>query len=204
MRLLLHTCCAPCAIGPLKEATKDGYDVSAFFYNPNIQPPSEYKKRFKEARKFFGSAGLTFTEGAYGTADFFCGIPDFENKTLRCPACWRMRLEKTADLALREGFDAFTTTLLVSPYQDHGTLKIIGSELAAEKKIKFYYRDFRAGFKEAHREARERGIYCQNYCGCVFSLVEREESGLKKKLHRHSRVSGNSGENNPGSPFTRG
>lgn len=96
----------------------------------------------------------------------------------RCPICWWIRLEKTAKYAKENGFDAFTTTLLVSPYQDQEIIKNIGGEVAKHAGIKFHFEDFRAGFRDSHNKARAQGMYCQNYCGCLFSEKERIE---KKK-----------------------
>ena len=174
MKLLLHTCCAPCAIYPVKIAKEEGFEVTGFFYNPNIHPLSEYVRRIKEAKKYFQREKLKLISAKRNVADFFANIK--ENVPKRCFACWDMRLGKTVEVAKREGFDAFTTTLLASPYQDHAAVKEICERLFKKNGIKFYYRDFRMGFKEAHRYARKRGMYCQNYCGCVFSLVERGKS----------------------------
>ena len=89
-------------------------------------------------------------------------------------------MRETAYFAERRGFDAFTTTLLASPYQDHTILKRLGEKISAEGKAAFYYKDFREGFRDAHKSARASGMYCQNYCGCVFSMVEREEARRKR------------------------
>jgi epoxyqueuosine reductase len=171
LNVLLHTCCAPCAIFPVEEAKKRGFSLAGFFYNPNIHPPSEYTRRKKEAEKYFKSERLKLFSTVYDIAVFFKHV----NGSKQCGNCWKTRIEKTADFAKKNKFDAFSTALLGSPYQDHGTIKKLCEELSAEKGIGFYYRDFREGFKDAHRKAREAGIYCQNYCGCVFSIVERYE-----------------------------
>jgi hypothetical protein len=96
-----------------------------------------------------------------------------EDSKERCSLCWTLRLKKTAKLAKERGFESFSTTLLVSPYQDQELLKKIGNEIAKEEGIEFYYEDFRPGFKKAHEEARIKGIYCQKYCGCIYSEIER-------------------------------
>ena len=125
---------------------------------------------------------MPFVSTEYETADFFKSILGAEMPPARCRACWGMRLRKTASYAKENAFDAFTTTLLGSPYQDHDTLKNICEKVSGEMKINFYYKDFRTGFKDAHRLARDRGIYCQNYCGCVFSIMEREEIKAKRSI----------------------
>lgn len=179
MKLLLHVCCAPCAIFSLSEARKDKFAVTGFFYNPNIQPGFEYAKRKKEAENYFKSEKSEFVSFKYDTSIFFKNIDGSENKLKRCQACWEMRLKKAVSFAKETGFDAFTTTLLASPYQEHDILKSICGNLSDNSGVNFYYKDFRVGFRDAHRLAREKGMYCQNYCGCVFSIVEREETRKK-------------------------
>ena len=190
MKLLLHTCCAPCVIYPASEAKNDKIDVTGFFYNPNIHPTSEYLRRKKTSEDYFELEGIKLISPEYNSGDYFfaMGTPHFlgtsresgvspnEAPPGRCSACWNMRLKETAHFAKENGFDAFTTTLLGSPYQDHDVLKKICEALACEIGTQFYYKDFRVGFRRAHNEARKMCIYCQNYCGCVFSLVERQEA----------------------------
>ena len=172
----MHACCAPCAIYPALEAKKDDFLVTGFFYNPNIHPYAEYARRKKEAKVYFESEGLGLVIPEYDTTDFFKNITE-----PRCTVCWGIRLEKTASFAKEKGFDAFTTTLLGSPYQDHGILKELCENLSGEKGLDFYYKDFRIGFGPAHKKARESRMYCQKYCGCMFSMVEREEAKMAKK-----------------------
>lgn len=178
MKLLLHTCCAPCAIYPISEAKKDNFTLTGFFYNPNIHPYSEYTRRKKETEAYFKSEGLGLTSLEHNAFNFFRNIADDYTQPRRCSICWNMRMDQTLRFAKNNGFDAFTTTLLGSPYQDHEILKSICENLSKENGISFYYKDFRTGHKDGHKLAREKGIYCQNYCGCIFSKVERYE------LHR--------------------
>lgn len=181
MRLLLHTCCAPCAIAVLKLAREDKYDsITGFFYNPNIHPGREFTKREDYAMNLFKSEQSDFIGSSYKPEEYFDKIRGFENTKIRCPACWDIRLRKTASFAKEKRFDAFTTTLLASPHQDHESLKRISESLGKTLSIKFYYKDFRNIFREAYDQARLRGIYCQNYCGCVFSIVEREDRRKKR------------------------
>ena len=179
MRLLLHTCCAPCAIYPVLEAKKENFAATAFFYNPNIHPPSEYERRKKEAENFFSSENTELLLPVYETREFFEKV-SAQDAASRCPECWRARLEKSASFAKENSFDAFTTTLLGSPYQDHARLKEICAGLSREKGVAFYYNDYRRGFRDAHRLAGQKGMYCQNYCGCVFSMAEREEAKFRR------------------------
>jgi len=173
-RVLLHICCAPCAIHPTEELRKEnGSDVTGFFYNPNIHPRQEMERRRDALLDYAEKEKLEVVFDDYDERDFFDKIGDEKEPPARCGICWRMRLERTALYAVRHGFDAFTTTLLVSPYQDYGMMAKIGSELSEELGIAFLARDWRPGFRKAQQLARERGIYRQKYCGCVFSIKER-------------------------------
>ncbi len=197
MKLLFHTCCAPCLIYPLGRLKEKGFEVTGFFYNPNIHSFSEYNKR-KEAlvefnqnfaiAKFscraatpqqFAASGVNKKNVIdiiyldYVPSEFFRAINLKENKSERCAICWRLRLTKTAEFAKEKGFDCFSTTLLVSPYQDQESLRKTGEDISRELKVIFYYEDFRPGFKKAQELAKEEGIYRQKYCGCIYSEMER-------------------------------
>ena len=173
MNVLLHICCAPCAIFPFEELAREGHRVAGFFYNPNIHPYSEYLKRKSEVEGFSKESGLDTCYADYDIENYFRQTAYNEAPEKRCPACWRMRLEKTATFAGENGFDAFTTTLLGSPYQDQAAIKNIGEGIAKRTGRRFHYEDFRPGFKKAHERAKSKGMYCQKYCGCVFSERER-------------------------------
>lgn len=173
MNILLHICCAPCEIFPVESLKRQGHKIAGFFYNPNIHPYSEYLKRKEWVEKYSKEAGINVIYGDYDIEYYLQYIVDNENFKNRCPVCWWLRLKRAAQVAKENGFEAFTTTLLGSPYQEHDVLKNICEEIARKAGIKFYYEDFRAGFKEAHNKARSEGIYCQNYCGCIFSEKER-------------------------------
>jgi predicted adenine nucleotide alpha hydrolase (AANH) superfamily ATPase len=179
LNILLHACCAPCAIFPVEELKKGGHKIAGFFYNPNIHPYSEYLKRRGAAENYFKSAGVNLISGDYDIEYYFQHIVYNEALDNRCPVCWWIRLEKTARFAKENGFDAFTTTLLASPYQDQTAIKNICDEIVKNTCISFHYQDFRSGFKASHERAKREGIYCQNYCGCVFSEKERLE---KKRI----------------------
>lgn len=170
MKILLHICCAPCAIHPLKELIKSsGNEVKGFFYNPNIHPAAEEEKRRQALADFAGKENFEVIFERYDAGEFFKRVRAEQEAPLRCRICWRMRLEKTAETAKRERFDAFTTTLLVSPYQDQNAITQIGNEIGSESGIKFMAIDFREGFRRAQQQAREIGMYRQKYCGCVYS-----------------------------------
>jgi len=186
MNILLHICCAPCSIYPIAELKAKGHRIAGYFYNPNIHPYSEYLKRKSEVDKYSKEAGLNTITGDYDLKRYFEYSACNETREDRCPVCWWMRLEKTAKFARENGFEAFTTTLLGSPYQDHDTIKSISGDIAGKAGLKFYYEDFRTGFKKSLEEAKSNGIYCQNYCGCIFSEKER----LEKKSGPAGRRSG--------------
>ncbi len=173
MKLLLHICCAPCLIYPLEELRKKDFRVRGIFYNPNIHPFSEYKNRKKSVSDFSKMNNVDVDYCEYRPFDFFQAVNLKQTSPVRCSLCWNLRLKKTAQVAKQKGFDYFSTTLLVSPYQNHEQLKQIGNIIADSEDVEFYYQDFRPGFKAAHIEAKKQGIYCQKYCGCIYSEIER-------------------------------
>ena len=192
MELLLHTCCAPCLIYPLERLRQNGLEATGFFYNPNIHPFSEYKNRKQAIEDLKKTVDIEIVYPEYKPEEFFQAINpvrdtflpsgctvvsngvNLKEKTLeRCAICWSLRLKKTAEEAKEKGFDAFTTTLLVSPYQDHEKLRKIANDITEEIGIEFYYEDFRQGFRSAHEQAKKKGIYCQKYCGCIYSMSRR-------------------------------
>jgi hypothetical protein len=179
MKLLLHTCCAPCLIYPLGRLREEGFEVAALFYNPNIHPLSEYNNRKQAVELYSKEAGVEVFYPDYGPEEYFRAVNMMEERLERCPICWYQRLKITAQLARERGFTHFSSTLLASPYQDQELLNKIGCDLAVEEGIEFYYEDFRPGFKKAHDEAKAKGIYCQKYCGCIYSEVERCRKSVK-------------------------
>jgi predicted adenine nucleotide alpha hydrolase (AANH) superfamily ATPase len=149
-----------------------------FWYNPNIHPYTEYTARRDTLFQFARDEGLDLiSEDDYGLRSFITGLDgDFGesgNGRSRCAYCYRTRLEKTAAHAAANGYDYFSTTLLISPYQKHGIIREIAGEAVEKYGVRFLYRDFRPGFREGQRQARERGYYMQKYCGCIFSEEER-------------------------------
>ena len=182
MKLLLHVCCAPCMIHPLEELKRQGFEVSAIFYNPNIHPFSEYERRRGAIARLIKEANsaLEIFYPEYDPADFFEKINFREPRQERCRICWQLRLGRSAQAAKERGCEYFSTTLLVSPYQDQESLKEIGERAGEEAGVRFHAQDFRQGFKEAHAYARGIGLYCQKYCGCLYSQVERFNEKKKK------------------------
>lgn len=173
MRILLHACCAPCLLYPLERLRKENFSVQGFFYNPNIHPFEEYERRREAVAAVSRTENLEVIYPGYAPDEFSQAIGAQETSPERCAFCWRLRLKETARRAKADGCDYFTTTLLVSPYQDQELLKKLGNEVSREEGAEFYYEDFRPGFRQAHNLAHQQGIYCQKYCGCSFSLEER-------------------------------
>ena len=175
MKILLHICCAPCSIHPFSELLKDKTSrITGFFYNPNIHPAEEYEKRRKALLEYSEKNRLDAIFGKYDPETFFKEIGTRTEAPERCNICWRMRLAKTAECAKNNNFDSFTTTLLVSPYQNREEIAKIGAECQKVFGVEFVGEDFRAGFRDAQQKAREQGIYRQKYCGCAYSQKKNE------------------------------
>jgi hypothetical protein len=172
MKILLHICCAPCTIYPLRKLRDEGHDTRGLFYNPNIHPYREYQKRSETLKEYAAAEKLdVIWEKEYRMEDFLRSVVFREDD--RCRYCYHDRLTYTARIAARERFDGFTTTLLYSRFQKHDMIKSIGEGIAGEYGVAFYYRDFREGWNEGVRISRERGIYRQPYCGCIYSERDR-------------------------------
>lgn len=171
MRMLLHVCCGPCAAFPVRYLTSQGIDITGYFYNPNIHPYKEYKRRLETAGEFAGKAGLDLIiRDEYTLEDFLRGALTAEN---RCAMCYELRLRQTARYARENGFDCFSTTLLVSPFQKHELIRETAERIAGEEDSPFCYFDFRSGWNEGVGISKEMGLYRQPYCGCIFSEKER-------------------------------
>lgn len=180
MNLLMHTCCAPCSVYCIEYLRKEEIEPTLYWYNPNIHPYTEYKLRRDCLQEYATriNAKVIFEE-EYGLRKFTQNvIEDLEN---RCQNyCYKVRLEQTVKYAKSNGYDAFTSTLFVSPYQKHEELKNVCEELAKKYEVQFVYRDFRVGFREGQQKARELGLYMQKYCGCVFSEEDRYNKQIEK------------------------
>lgn len=173
MDILLHICCGPCLIYPFSRLKSQGFKIKGFFYNPNIYPPAEFSKRKESLDLLSRDLGLNVEAAENRPSDFFQAIDKKENTPERCLICWSLRLQATASYAKENGLKLFSTTLLVSPYQDHETLKQLGQKIAKDTKVDFYYEDFRPGFRQAYQEAKQRGLYLQKYCGCKYSVKQK-------------------------------
>lgn len=169
--MLLHTCCGPCAVECVEYLKNEGAVADLFFYNPNIHPYLEYKARLESAEKFADIKGLKFLNHKDYCLEEFLDNVDY-HKT-RCEDCYKLRLEETAKYASKNGYKSFSTTLLVSPYQNHEKIIELATEAGKKYGIDFYYFDPRENFRKGQQQARELGLYMQKYCGCVFSEYER-------------------------------
>ena len=168
MKLLLHACCGPCACYPLEKLRAEGLEPAVLYYNPNIHPYQEFKRRLAALRELCSKRQTElFIDKRYELETCLRGMLD--EPDLRCAYCYRTRLEYTARFAKEHGFDAFSTTLLVSIYQKHELVKKLAQEAAAKYDIPFYYEDFRSGYERGKELSLELGLYRQPYCGCIFS-----------------------------------
>jgi predicted adenine nucleotide alpha hydrolase (AANH) superfamily ATPase len=182
LKILLHICCAPCTIYPLRILRQEGHDIGGLFSNPNIHPYLEYRRRLDTLTDYAGRVGLAVSRDETYTPEAFLRLVAFREED-RCRFCYRLRLSRAAQIARREGFAAFTTTLLYSRYQKHDLIREVAEAEAERQGIAFFYRDFREGWSEGVRISRELGMYRQPYCGCLFSEKERycREAGRGKE-----------------------
>ncbi len=178
--LLLHSCCGPCSTAVI-ERLKEEFDITVFFYNPNITEAEEYVKRRNTQLQFltaynqrFPETTVDYLEGNYDVERFYEAVRGFEDEPeggKRCTICFQLRLAETAAQAQLRGFEYFGTTLTVSPHKNYALIAKIGGELALSHGVEFLNRDFKkkAGYQRSVELSREYGLYRQNYCGCSFS-----------------------------------
>ena len=173
--LLLHACCAPCSSYVLEYLTQY-FDITVFYYNPNISPESEYRYRTEEVQRLIREfkPEVKFIEGEYEPQRFYemaKGLEKEPERGARCLKCYRLRLEESAKAALKGGFDYFTTTLSISPQKDSQVLNAIGKEVSDIYNIPYLFSDFkkRGGYKRSIELSAQFSLYRQNFCGCVFS-----------------------------------
>ncbi|RJX27968.1 MAG: hypothetical protein C4554_02955 [Dethiobacter sp.] len=170
--LLLHICCGPCSIYSWKKLEENGYNICGYFFNPNIHPYSEFARRLDALSSLARQEGRDILmDERYLMEDYLRRVVNHEEQ--RCQLCYRIRLEETALKAREKGIEGISTTLLISPYQKHELLKELGEKIAQEHGLHFVYEDLRPGFRESMRLAREKGLYMQGYCGCIYSEKER-------------------------------
>ena len=177
-RILLHVCCAPCATYTAKRLRELAFSVTGFWYNPNIHPFSEHERRRETLLEYAGQIDLpVIWEPGYEIVEYMREIAGQERYRERCRICYHMRLERTAWVAAREHFDAFTTTLLISPYQDQAAIQALGEDAGARHGLPFFFENFRRGWAEHHAMTHEHDLYSQRYCGCVYSEWEALDRG---------------------------
>lgn len=182
-KLLLHSCCAPCSSYCL-ELLSEYFEITVFYYNPNIYPPEEYHMRAKEQERFIeqfpAKHQISFVEGRYDTAKFYemaKGMEQLKEGQERCFACYEMRLRESCEYAKANGFDFFTTTLSISPLKNSAKLNEIGAKLENEYGVSYLFSDFKKqnGYKRSTEISNEYDMYRQYYCGCVFSKKQRDD-----------------------------
>ena len=172
MKTLLHICCAPCANQCIEVLRGDGLEVTGFWYNPNIHPYTEYRARRDCLREYAQTIELPLIEkNDYALRPFVREVA--EDLDHRCGKCYQMRLFETAKAAKEGGFDSFTSSLFISPYQNFDLMRETAERAAAEHGVEFLFRDFRPYFRAGQERARELNMYIQKYCGCIFSEEER-------------------------------
>jgi predicted adenine nucleotide alpha hydrolase (AANH) superfamily ATPase len=179
MRIFLHICCAPCAVGVIEILRAEGHTVSGFFYNPNIYPVEEYEKRVASLERLAGRIGFDYVVGSYDTEDWHEHVQGLENEPEngeRCKACYEMRLNHTAETAKARGYECLATTLTISPHKSASIIGPIGRRVGGRHGIEFLERDFkkRDGFNHSVLLSKEHGLYRQSYCGCEYSLKKRK------------------------------
>jgi len=174
MKIAIHICCANCGT-VVVERLKDRFDLTLFWYNPNIQPKREYKKRLVDVKRLAKIYSIPLIIGNYEVKKWFNMIRGFEKEPeggKRCLICFKMRLEETVKYAQKNNFDYFTTTLTVGPQKNAKVINEIGKEIAQKYNLNFYEADFKKkdGFKRSVELSKKYNFYRQNYCGCIFSL----------------------------------
>jgi predicted adenine nucleotide alpha hydrolase (AANH) superfamily ATPase len=184
MKILLHICCAPCAIYPLKTLQNEEFDIMGFFYRSNIHPYTECIRREETLKSYSASMGLAVIyQDGYDLEGFIRNVAFRESN--RCYYCYHERLKSTALMAKRGKFDYFSTTLLYSKFQKHDAIKSIGEAVGKSVGVKFHYDDFRKGWKEGVETSKSLKLYRQQYCGCIYSEKERY---YKSKLPKVTKV----------------
>jgi len=170
--LLLHVCCAHCGAYPIEHWRSQGHTVSACWYNPNIHPYQEWVHRRDAVRRLCTTLQVPLVESPdYDVAQYFRAVAFHEND--RCRHCFALRLNRTACIARDNGFETFTSTLLISPQQKHELIREVGEKAALESGTTFLYADLRKRYSDSRRLTKPMDLYRQQYCGCIYSETER-------------------------------
>lgn len=172
-KLLLHSCCGPCSTHVI-DLLKNDYEITILYYNPNIDTSEEYLHRLNEQKRFCDAVKVKVMEIGYEPEEYLNAVKGFESEReggARCEICFRLRLDKTAQVAKEKGFDLFATTLTVSPHKNSIVINQVGKEIEKAKQIEFLDGNFKKqdGYKKSIELAKEYNLYRQNYCGCKFS-----------------------------------
>jgi hypothetical protein len=183
MKILLHICCGPCAVYPLRFLRQHGHEVTGWFHNPNIHPYREFRRRIAALEDFAKQTNLHLEiDRSYGLREFLRQTVFHEERASRCSLCYDMRLLPTAERAAAQGFAAFTSTLLYSKYQNHSLLQSKGQTTAAQFGVSFFYHDFREGWQQGIDESIAMHLYRQPYCGCIYSEQERYDKKMRRAM----------------------
>ena len=171
-KILLHCCCGPCSIAVLDKLKSEGIEPLAYFYNPNIHPYKEFTSRRDCWEDLMQDTKTEFIlNDTYPLEDWLRTVAAAPQD--RCHNCYRQRMWQAAKMTKKQGLNSFSTTLLISPYQNHELLIKAAEEAAAEFEVRFHYEDFRPLFRKGQQMAREKELYLQKYCGCIYSEKER-------------------------------
>ena len=187
-RLLLHACCAPCSLEPMRLLAEEGFEPTICWTNPNIQPADEHDRRLAELRRWCAGSDIPLIEAKEDYAAWERGVAPIgaHHRERRCRACYALRLAEAVRVAEAEGFDHIATTLAVSPYQLFETCNDVLERLARAHGLTPVIRDFRPWYPEATRRSRELGMYRQNYCGCRFSAAEAALDRIRLRDERRA------------------
>lgn len=177
--ILVDSCCGPCALPALRIFREPGYTARYLFYNPNVHPFREYRRRLEGFEELMREEGSEYTLLPYEPEEWLRAVAFGEES--RCEICYRLRLRRAADIAVEEGMDGLTTTLFASPHQDHELITLLGRSICRSRGLDFVTWDARDTYRETRGEARERGIYLQPYCGCILSEWERYDPSRRSR-----------------------
>jgi predicted adenine nucleotide alpha hydrolase (AANH) superfamily ATPase len=173
-KVLVHVCCAHCAAYTVEHWRREGYEVGGFWYNPNIHPFTEHRQRLESMQSLAQQVNLPLIVAPdYDIVEYFRRVVNHESE--RCRYCFELRLAKTAETARQQGYEAFTTTLLISPHQKHEIIVETGRKVAAAQGVEFLYADLRKRYSDSRHLTKPMNLYRQQYCGCVYSEWERYE-----------------------------
>lgn len=177
--LLLHVCCVHCAAYTIEYWRKQDFTVTACWYNPNIHPHDEHRSRLEAMQFYAREKGIPLIIAGYEALDYFINV--VKNTGGRCRTCFNLRLSNTAAIAKEGGYTGFTSTLLISPHQNHELIKEVGNNIAKQVGVEFFYADLRKRYSDSRHITKPINLYRQQYCGCMYSKLEREQEQIKPR-----------------------